>query len=104
MVKKSEIFHSVKSMIVKQNVLRAFTAICVSAITAMSAILIWFATYWGTQMEHHTDQLNIIITQNSTIIEHQKNQDDRINDNRENIKTLLTDNTTFKIFMAKNQK
>lgn len=55
-------------------------------------------------MEHHTDQLNIIITQNSTIIEHQKNQDDRINDNRENIKTLLTDNTTFKIFMAKNQK
>lgn len=111
MVKHSTVVHQLKGLLVKQNVLRAFTAICVSAITGMCGLLIWFATYWGQQMDHHTDQLNVIITQNATILEHQKGQDARIEEvynttqtNGDSIKSLTMDDVSFKIRLAKLEK
>lgn len=101
MVKKSTIFHTVKALIVKQNVLRAFTGVCCAAITAMTSVLLYFAAYWGEQMQHHTEQLNIVITQNSTILEHQKDQDARITDNRTDIRSLRDDTIDFKVRLAR---
>ena len=98
---KANVIKTLKLLLVKQVVLRWFTAICVAAITGMSGIILFLLQYWAGQMSLHTDQLNTVIAQNSSILQHQIDTDRRLTEDRDDIRALAADDLAVKLWRAK---